>query len=316
VDAAFTAARMTYLAATGDDGASVSWPSVSTNVVAVGGTTLSYTGSGARSEVAWSGTGGGTSAYTATPAYQKNTVPGLGTVPRRTVADVAFNANPSSGQYTAVMKPGSTAVNWLSVGGTSLATPQWAGLVAIANALRAQAAKAPLGAPHALLYGPIASTPGTYASAFADITRGSHGSCTSCTARIGYDPLTGLGTPNGSQVLAALAGASVAPAAPAAPVDTATKVTTTSGPTITAAAITGVAGKPLTGKITVTAPGASSVQVSVAGVPAGMGFTMSGLTLTASWPSPKTGSYTLKVTAVDNAGRSASASVPVTISAK
>lgn len=384
VDAAFTAARMTYLAATGDSGASVSWPSVSTNVVAVGGTTLTYGGTGTRSEVAWSGTGGGTSAYTLVPAYQNNKVPGLGTVARRTVADVAFNADPSSGQYTAVMKPGSTTVNWLSVGGTSLSTPQWAGLVAIANALRAQSAKAALGAPHALLYGPIAGTPGTYAGAFADITRGGHGSCTTCTARVGYDPLTGLGTPNATQVLGALAGATITPSAPtvsaatvsttagsawsfpvsasgsgtlawsvanapsgmsisaagvlswAKPVagnfavtvtarDTSTGLTgsavvtvqvTASGPTITAAALTGVAGKPLTGKITVTAPGATSVQVSVSGVPAGMGFTMSALTLTASWPAPTTGNYTLNVTVVDNAGRTATATVPVTIAAK
>ena len=38
------------------------------------------------------------------------------------------------------MAPGSAAVNWISVGGTSLSTPQWAGLVAVANALRVQAA--------------------------------------------------------------------------------------------------------------------------------------------------------------------------------
>ena len=384
VDAAFTTARMTYLAATGDNGASVSWPSVSTNVLAVGGTTLSYGGGGNRSEVAWSGTGGGTSAYTATPAFQKNTVPGMGAVARRTVADVAFNADPSTGQYTAVMKPGSAAVNWLSVGGTSLSTPQWAGLLAIANALRAQGAKAALGAPHVLLYGPIASTPGTYAGAFTDVTRGSHGSCTSCTARIGYDPLTGLGTPNATPMLGALAGATIVPGAPvvtattvSTPAGTAwsfqvpasgggtlswslanaptgmaistngmlswakpvagthavtvtardkstglagsavvTVQVTATGPTITAAAITGVAGKALTGKITISAPGASSVRISVAGVPAGMGFTMSGLTITASWPAPKAGSYTLKITAVDNAGRTATAAVPVAISAK
>ena len=41
VDAAFTGAGMTYLAATGDWGAAVSWPSVSPKVLAVGGTSLS-----------------------------------------------------------------------------------------------------------------------------------------------------------------------------------------------------------------------------------------------------------------------------------
>jgi subtilase family serine protease len=102
VDSVFTGAGMTYLAATGDSGAAVSWPSVSSNVVAVGGTTLTYTGTGTRSEVGWTGTGGGISAYTATPSYQNNTVPGLGSVPHRAVADVAFNADPASGQYVAV----------------------------------------------------------------------------------------------------------------------------------------------------------------------------------------------------------------------
>ncbi|KHA75690.1 peptidase S53, partial [Janthinobacterium lividum] len=63
VDSAFTGKNMSYLAATGDSGSGVSWPSVSSNVLAVGGTTLSYSGSGVRSETAWSGTGGGISAY-------------------------------------------------------------------------------------------------------------------------------------------------------------------------------------------------------------------------------------------------------------
>ena len=49
VDAVFTGTGMTYLAATGDSGAAVSWPSVSSNVVAVGGTTLTYSGTGTRS---------------------------------------------------------------------------------------------------------------------------------------------------------------------------------------------------------------------------------------------------------------------------
>ncbi|MGI9132822.1 MAG: peptidase S53, partial [Rhodoferax sp.] len=94
VDSAFTGSGMTYLAATGDSGAGVSWPSVSPNVVAVGGTSLTYSGTGTRSEVGWSKTGGGTSAYTPTPSYQTAPVAGLGGLVRRTVADLAFNADP------------------------------------------------------------------------------------------------------------------------------------------------------------------------------------------------------------------------------
>ena len=197
VDAAFSVKNMSYLAATGDSGAGVSWPAVSPYVLAVGGTSLTYSGSGTRYEESWSGTGGGTSQYTATPSYQTNTsVPSLGFVNHRTVADVAFNANPSTGQYVAIIPPGSTTTNWVSAGGTSLSTPQWAGLIAITNATRALQARLPMGQPHAVLYGQLGSVPGTYAATFADITKGSDGSCNTCTARVGYDPLSGLGTPN------------------------------------------------------------------------------------------------------------------------
>ena len=51
VDAVFTAPGMSYLAATGDWGTGVMWPSVSPSVLAVGGTTLSWSGVGARSEI-------------------------------------------------------------------------------------------------------------------------------------------------------------------------------------------------------------------------------------------------------------------------
>jgi hypothetical protein len=473
VDAAFTGANMTYLAATGDSGAAVSWPSVSPNVLAVGGTTLTYSGSGMRSEAGWSGTGGGTSAYTPTPAYQNSTVPGVGLPARRTVADVAFNADPSSGQFVAVMAAGSSAVSWVSAGGTSLSTPQWAGLIAIANAQRALNAKGPLGAPHAVLYGQIGAVPVNYASAFADVTRGANGSCATCLAKLGYDPLAGLGTPNAGSMLQVLSGAAAAPSAPlvtpasisgrvgtalsftvaasganpltyslggapagmlissggvvswqlpvagtyavtllakdsktgligqgiytvkvepalvpvVAPVVSAASVNArpgvalaftvgvvaanpvtyslsgapagmtinsagavawgnpvlgsysvtvvakdsktgltgqavinvkvaTAGPVITAAAMTGVAGKPMSGSILLAAPGASSLSVSISGAPVGMGFSLSGMTITAQWARPLAGSYALTVVATDSAGLSARATVPVTINTK
>lgn len=469
VDSAFTGKNMSYLAATGDSGSGVSWPSVSPNVLAVGGTTLSYSGSGARSEAAWSGTGGGISAYTALPAYQTASVPGLTNLLRRNVADVAFNADPATGQYTAVMAQGSSTANWLSIGGTSLSTPQWAGLVAIANASRALQAKSALGLPHGILYGQIASVPGTFASSFADITRGSNGTCSVCTARVGYDPLGGLGTPNVKSLLAGLSGTQTAPAAPvvapasisgaagkplsftvsataanplsytmlgapagmsiaatgvvswaspvagtyavtmvardtvsglsgqgvyaiviapvappvvaagaitgkvgtalafnvsvsapnpvsyalagapagmtvnaagvvswASPVlgsysvtviakDTRTGLTgqavatvkiAAAGPTISAAAMTGVAGKAMSGSIVLTAPGANALWISILGAPLGMQFSMSGMTITASWPQPVAGSYALKVVALDNNGLTAQLNVPIIVTAR
>ena len=68
-------------------------------VLAVGGTTLTWSGSGSRSETVWSKTGGGASAYFARPSYQTSNIPGLGTPTQRLVSDVAFNADPSTGQY-------------------------------------------------------------------------------------------------------------------------------------------------------------------------------------------------------------------------
>ena len=283
VDSHFAAPGMTYLAATGDNGAGVSWPSVSSNVVAVGGTTLTYSGTGPRSEVGWSGTGGGTSAYTATPSYQTSAVPGLGTVAHRTVADVAFNADPSTGQYVVSIAPGSSTQSWLSVGGTSLATPQWAGLFAIANAERIVAGKALLGAPHGILYSQIATSASTYSSVFADVTNGSDGSCATCTARQGYDPLSGLGTPNSTSLLAALSGTSTTgtPAPATAPV-------------VTAATVNAQVGTALSYNATATA--AHTVTYALTGAPSGMVISSTGVV---TWPAPVLGTYSVTVTATD-----------------
>jgi hypothetical protein len=109
----------------------------------------------------------------------------------------------------AVIASGSSTVKWSSVGGTSLATPQWAGLIAIANALRAVNGKAALGAPHAALYTKISTVAGTYASTFADITRRQPWHCSACSGETGYDQATGLGTPNSASLLSTLSGLTV-----------------------------------------------------------------------------------------------------------
>ncbi|WMW80039.1 putative Ig domain-containing protein [Undibacterium cyanobacteriorum] len=287
-DSAFTATGMSYLAATGDFGMEVEWPSVSSNVLAIGGTSLTYSGTGNRSEVAWSQTGGGISAYLATPKYQTSSVPGMGTAVRRTVADVAFNANPSTGQYVASMTPGSSTVNWISAGGTSLSTPQWAGLIAIANANRALTGKAKIGAPHTLLYGNIASVAGNYSSAFLDITSGSHGTCATCSTKTGYDQVTGLGTPNVTSLLNLLSNAGAA----AAP------------PSITAATISGVSGTALS--YTVAATGSNPLSFTLTGAPSGMAISSSGIL---TWASPVVGTYTVTVTAKDSVANLSSQAV-------
>jgi len=319
VDALFTAPKMTYIASSGDSGMGVNWPAVSPNVLAVGGTSLTYTGSTARSEISWSGSGGGTSAFVSASSYQNNAVPGMGTVTRRTVPDVAFNADPATGQYVAVIKPGTTTVGWASAGGTSISAPQWAGVVAVTNAIRATGAKTAIGAPHSALYAQLASVPGTYASTFADIVNGSNGLCASCAAKVGYDAVTGLGTPHAAPLISALTGLTttvappVASPSPSAPAPT---TSTVKGPVITAPAMVGVAGKPLSSPITIKDASAAYFSVSISGVPLGMGFSVSGQTITAVWPSPVLGTYSLKISVVDSAGYSAQVTVPITITAK
>ena len=296
VDSAFTGTNMSYLAAAGDAGAGVNWPAVSPHVLAIGGTSLNYTGSGNRSETVWSGTGGGVSQYTATPAYQTSAVPGMGSPAHRSVTDVSFNADPSTGQYVAVITSGSSSVGWMSVGGTSLSTPQWAGVLAIANALRAQASLGAVGAPHSLLYTGIATVAGTYASDLKDITQGSDGTCSSCYAKTGYDLPTGLGTPNVTALLTSVS----------------SKSTTSSAPVVGSAAVSGTVGTALSFSATVTA--AHPVTYVLSNAPTGMTISTAGLV---TWASPVLGSYSVTVTATDTqTGLSGNGVYSVTIASK
>jgi hypothetical protein len=88
------------------------------------------------------------------------------------------------------------------------------------------------------------------------------------------------------------------------------------GPVITTAAISGVAGKAVSGTISIADPGASWISVSISGVPLGMTFAMRGQTITMAWASPLAGTYNLKVSVVDSAGLTAQANIPITITAK
>ncbi|MFN8613249.1 MAG: hypothetical protein U0931_37270 [Vulcanimicrobiota bacterium] len=272
------------MAPQGDSGAGVSWPAASPNVVAVGGTTLSFAGTGARSETAWSGTGGGVSAYEPRPAYQASSVPGLGSVTRRSVADVAFNADPSSGQYVAVIRnqTGSASflpVSWVTAGGTSLSTPQWAALMAVASAMRVQAGKPALGDPHAPLYVDLASVSANYAASFLDVSQGSNGSGAANAAKAGYDAPTGLGTPNGLNFLYKITGVSASPAPPL----------------VTGASLSSLVRVPLS--FTPVVSDANPYTITLSGAPAGMTVGSNGVV---SWASPVLGTYSVTVTARDS----------------
>ncbi|WP_374591105.1 S53 family peptidase [Aquabacterium sp.] len=202
-------AGVTWVAATGDNGAGVSWPASSRNVLAVGGTQLNNVSP--RAEVGWSGSGGGRSAYVVMPAWQSsvsivgnpaNTLANAAKM-RRGVPDVAYNASPYSGFYVYMSGKG-----YLSVGGTSAGTPQWAALVSIIDGVRALAGKPVFSgtAFQQALYGTAAST-AIYKAAWLDVSSGTNGKCgAGCSASINYDLVTGLGTPNVVSLLGTMAG--------------------------------------------------------------------------------------------------------------
>ena len=305
LDTLFASDSMSYLAATGDQGPELAWPAVSPRVLAVGGTTLRYADGAARTESSWSATGGGFSAYTPAPAYQNGAIYGLAGSAMRGVADVALNADPNTGQYVARIAPGATLPTWVSAGGTSLATVQWAGLLAVANAQRALAGKPALGAPHAVLYGQIAALPGAYAAAFGDISSGANGNCASCAAKPGYDTPSGLGTPKVEGLLTLLSQTQ----AITAPVTSATL----GGTDIRADVFSAAAGQVFEANIAFSDPSASRLTVTITGVPKGMEWSVRGTAVVAQWTNPRVGSYPLVVATRNDLGQAAQANLAFTV---
>ncbi|HXE52801.1 MAG TPA: S53 family peptidase [Tepidisphaeraceae bacterium] len=178
---------VTFLAATGDNGVGT-YPAYSPNVVAVGGTTMHFASDGISygSETAWSGSGGGTSIYEPSPSYQPSGF--------RTTPDVAMDADPASGVPVYDSFDFGASAPWAKFGGTSLATPMWAGLIAIADQGRGTS----FGGQGALTQ--LYSLP---QSDFHDITSGSN---TNFRAGPGYDEVTGRGTPLANVLLNDMAG--------------------------------------------------------------------------------------------------------------
>ncbi len=161
-----------------------SFYSTATNVTAVGGTTLSMSGPNKTSETAWSGSGGGISGIFAKPAYQSTL-----DYSTRAVPDVSADANPNTGVL--IILKGTP----LQVGGTSVSAPVWAGLMARVNGSRLAAGKKTLGLLNTRVY-PLLKT-----ANFRDITVGGNGGY---SAGIGYDLVTGIGSPVMSSLLPTL----------------------------------------------------------------------------------------------------------------
>ena len=172
-------------ASTGDNGyQGGSFPSSSSYVTAVGGTTLTAAASTARgwSESAWSGAGSGCSTVNTALAAAAGSGTGCA---KRAIADVSAAADPNNGGMAVYYPTSRTASTWAQVGGTSESAPIIASVYALSGNTTGYA--------NALPYSHTAN--------LFDVTGGSNGSCPTtqwCNARTGWDGPTGLGTPNGT----------------------------------------------------------------------------------------------------------------------
>jgi hypothetical protein len=218
-----------YVAAAGDQGFGTSWPAASPSVLSVGGTSLGASAVGndtqqshfdcsamhgtpgvtSQNETVWgnpsctsspcAGTGGGVSSMEPKPAWQA----GLGPAGGRAMPDVGMLADPATG--VALYTGGTwSAYQW---GGTSLATPLWAGVIALFNQQR-----------HAQSLPDLNITPNSnwvyQLGTLNDVVTGSSpgrpsDSCLStgaCSAHQGYDMVTGRGSPLGTLSWESLAG--------------------------------------------------------------------------------------------------------------
>jgi sugar lactone lactonase YvrE len=200
------AAGVTVFAAAGDGGSNpdpesgnynpsaplqVEYPASDPSVTGVGGTELSLTSSNTReSELGWSQGGGGLSTIYARPSWQDtaNNLP----YSYRQVPDVCATADPEEGAFI-VQLEGQNPPS--AVGGTSWATPVWAGFCALMN----QARGSPVGFLNPRLY-PLAGK-----SAFVDIVSGGN---VAYPATAGYDMSTGLGVPNVANLIQLIGNAS------------------------------------------------------------------------------------------------------------
>ncbi len=203
---------VTFVVSSGDNGAfdsgtstrTVDYPASSPNVVAAGGTTLNVSSNGTYiSEQGWGsgtssfangGSGGGISVFESQPTYQHGVVTQTST--KRAVPDVAFDADPDTGVAVYDSWDDPTAP-WTVIGGTSLAAPSWANIIAVADQGRAATGLATLTSAQTLSLLYTAPT-----SDFHDVTSGNNG----YAAGTGYDLVTGRGSPITNRLVSFLAG--------------------------------------------------------------------------------------------------------------
>ncbi len=165
-----------------------------------------------QTEVGWTFSGGGFSHVFSRPSYQNTLPAGSTAIPSsaRGVPDIGFQASAGTGALVFISLPpdGSSGLKcagvpcstgWFDIGGTSLSCPQWAGLVAIADQINGGG----LGLINPALYA-LGANPTRYANDFFDVTTGKNmGDPTvpGYPATTGWDPITGLGTPNAANLV-------------------------------------------------------------------------------------------------------------------
>ncbi|HEU0001214.1 MAG TPA: S53 family peptidase [Ktedonobacteraceae bacterium] len=173
-----------------------SFPTDDPWVTSVGGTSLGRTGTTSFQETAWNHSGGGFSSFYATPSFQHSLPASVQQElsNRRGVPDVSGDADPNTGLAIYLG-------SWQLGGGTSASAPLWAAITAIANQMAGHA----LGFLNPALYKLAASS--SYAQDFHDVNQGNNSQNVGGTivqgysAAQGWDPVTGLGSPNAEKLI-------------------------------------------------------------------------------------------------------------------
>jgi subtilase family serine protease len=198
-----------FFAASGDSSTwssrNEAWPADNAYIVSVGGTDLVTASAGGawKSETAWVDSGGGISPD-AIPIPSWQQISGVinssnkGSTTLRNGPDVSANAN-----FTFYVCADQTTCTANDYGGTSFATPMWAGYIALVNQQLAANGDPTIGFINPMIYAQNVTS--SYGTDFHDITSGTSGSYSAVT---GYDLVTGWGSPNGVGLINALTGGS------------------------------------------------------------------------------------------------------------
>jgi subtilase family serine protease len=296
-----------FLAASGDSSAwsasNEAWPADDANVVSVGGTDLTTSSAAGpwKSETAWADSGGGISPDSIPiPSWQQLagviTSSNHGSTTLRNGPDVSANAN-----FTFYVCADQTTCTANDYGGTSFATPMWAGYLALANQ-QAAANGDTIGFINPIIY-PAALT-SSYSTLFHDITSGSCGTYSGLT---GYDLCTGWGSPNTTGIINLLAG-SATPSFTLS--DSPSSLSVTQGGSGTSTITVTDAGG-FTGSVTLAASGLPSGVTAAFGTNPTTGTSV--LTLTAS-STATTGTSTVTITGTSGS-LTATTTLALTVSA-